>query len=833
MDGHWSSRASWRCLLAVLLLVPAVVSLRDETYSVLAEVELTGQGVHKLLTSAQSLGVARQQHDSTRRSAAEALGSMVELRADEKESRRFTTLAARATTPDDSTAVAQAATAATATTASPPKDGDGSAAAGKDGQGVEDPASKLPYGIKGVSGNALKVFGVIMAVFVTVVVVVTIRSWSVAAAEDAAHSGDAGQGAEGVGADGSAEAQHPQQEDPELKELKRQRFRLLTQQAVAKRKLEKLIDEIVRLEYEKQSGAPLSDAELRRKAKEALESSDILTQRSLVSAVAYAAPFMMQGQKVYSTVEQRLQQAQDKAQKLLKEESEGMYLEIKESLNLQGISAGELMSDLQVPKLAILLASAIAPMQLNVIHAANLGNIVAMAIFVLVNLLVLVVDSNRGCWSTPNVFEAGMTMQERAKTWLQNTQTNLVYGWTSIDFFINVFFFLIRLRFFFMTKQIVSKIETPPPVSIVDNPVRAFRLLVDFHVSTGGIALLALDEVGKSVLFQLASWTTVFNFAWMIFAISIVLNVPWGQCKNIGLLVLRIRVLLFLMFFLPMILSIALFVAGLVLQSSSFAMSLLRAANLMDKAVGLGVPIFKILAYSLLFRSVDDMLEIQITAQRCEKDRLTTEKAELEKSLAELQASLEQNDSAAGKTEGEIQRLEEEQLAAGHASNQEQLDAQFRQIKDELLGDSEAFFKKIHDRSRELAEEAAARGEEIDVEQLVGEASASANAVLATAQASAQEAAKAANNLATQAKESGLQASLNDAAAAAKAQLPPGTLETAQSTVNEQAAKAASAAQQLQASGSAGGDAGGGSVASAAPAETVSGQPADSSPSAL
>ena len=60
------------------------------------------------------------------------------------------------------------------------------------------------------------------------------------------------------------------------------------------------------------------------------------------------------------------------------------------------------------------------------------------------------------------------------------------------------------------------------------------------------------------------------------------------------------------MFMLPLVLNIFFFLAGLVFNSTAFAMKLLRAADFLDGYSGLGVPIFKVLAYSLLVRSAED-----------------------------------------------------------------------------------------------------------------------------------------------------------------------------------------------------------------------------------
>lgn len=601
----------------------------------------------------------------------------------------------------------------------------------KDGMDKENTTIR----VKGVSGNALKVFGVIASVILVVAVVVIIRSWNVQAAEEAEKDAAAEAKTEDSSSlrstDRAEEApQAKKEDDPKLKALKSERLKLVSQQAVAKEKLTKLLEEILRLEHEQQTGVALTDEELNRKVKDCLESSDIIAQRSLLSAVAYAAPFMTQGQKVYTTMEARLKEAQDRAQQLMKEETETMYSEITASLNLQGLSATELINDVQVPKLSLLLAASMAPMQLNAAHLANILNLVAMVIFVVAGAVVLCLDSTKGCWSEDNVLKPDMGFEERFKLWIHNMESNLVYGWTSIDFFLNSFFFLIRLRFYFLTKQLVEPITTPPPISVADNPVRAFRHLVDFHISCGGQALRALSEIQKSVLFQLASWTTIFNFCWMLFGADIIMNVPWSSCRIWSLVVLRGRVLFFFMLIIPMVLSIVFFLANLVFNSNGFAMQLLRAADFLDESSGLGAPVFKILAYSFLVRSVEDTVEIQIISHRHEKTRLDAEREALEKTLAQTQESLQRNSCDAQAADGKIQLLEDKRISCGGKSPEE-LEEQFRQMKEELLDKSESFFQSVNDRGRDLAASSADKlgeGAEVISEKLKKQAAAAAHA---------------------------------------------------------------------------------------------------------
>ena len=61
--------------------------------------------------------------------------------------------------------------------------------------------------------------------------------------------------------------------------------------------------------------------EVEKKAKDALEATDVLVQKQLLGMLAYAAPFAMQSQRVVAAVDQRFKLAQEKALRVAYEEN--------------------------------------------------------------------------------------------------------------------------------------------------------------------------------------------------------------------------------------------------------------------------------------------------------------------------------------------------------------------------------------------------------------------------------------------------------------------------------------------------------------------------------
>merc|ERR1740117_703114 len=98
--------------------------------------------------------------------------------------------------------------------------------------------------------------------------------------------------------------------------------------------------------------------ELNKKAKQAMDGAEIMTQRSMFSAVAYATPIVMESQRFYDEMQTNVSKAQERTKKLMADQSKQMFSETMKTLNLNldTKATAHLMKDMKPPKLAILIA---------------------------------------------------------------------------------------------------------------------------------------------------------------------------------------------------------------------------------------------------------------------------------------------------------------------------------------------------------------------------------------------------------------------------------------------------------------------------------------------
>jgi len=253
-----------------------------------------------------------------------------------------------------------------------------------------------------------------------------------------------------------------------------------------------------------------------------------------------------------------------------------------------------------------------------------------------------------------------------------------------------------------------------------DDPIQALCVLLDYYMTTGCEALARLDRVMSSVLYVLADWTVVFNYVWMIYATHIVFNTPWQGCPTLGIIVLRVRVLVFLCLLLPALMNIVMFVLVRFLGTDRFQLSLIGTAEAVDEILDLGVPLTEMAAQALLVRSTRGVAHLQRRKHELRRKLLLGKQQEAEAKLQELQRQRTA-------TEAEVRRLREErewlrrEAAAEASQADEQRREQQSRAKAVVLANAEQAFSELsqqaHKASKSAEEEVRRweRGERFDL----------------------------------------------------------------------------------------------------------------------
>merc|ERR1719265_1936274 len=81
----------------------------------------------------------------------------------------------------------------------------------------------------------------------------------------------------------------------------------------------------------------ISHEEAEKQAEEHIKITEMMLQRNVLSAFAYAAPFAMQGKKLLESVRKRTKAARERASKGAYEEVKGLVQDISEAFEVEDI----------------------------------------------------------------------------------------------------------------------------------------------------------------------------------------------------------------------------------------------------------------------------------------------------------------------------------------------------------------------------------------------------------------------------------------------------------------------------------------------------------------
>jgi len=517
------------------------------------------------------------------------------------------------------------------------------------------------------------VMGCLVLLLLVVLFVVLCRGSKTAAASALpAAGGEEEKGAEGATA------------DEKLSKLKKQKAKLLMHQVIEKQKLERVLKDIMQLEAEKNQEGDVDPEAVKAKAQDALKAADLTMQRNMTTAVAYMMPMVVQSQRIYDTIDKRTKKAQEMIARAAVEEVKNLTKDMQDVFEVQDIKAQIFKSigEIDTPSLATVVASAFAPAQLRALHLSNLVSTAVVFLAVLVDAFVLFGDRGSSCNSYVGTSD----------------KIGMVDLWYQVDLGISSFCFLVRYWTYLTLKPIVEDLNSPPAIELQDDPVKVLRSLLAYYLNTGSQAILKVDSVSGSYLYALSNWSVVFNLLWIGFAGDVVLNTPWKVCANVGMVVLRIRFILFLILIVPVLLNVVLFFAGRFLSGQGLQITLLNTANAADEGLGVGVPVCSVLVQAFFIRNKRDMINIQLKLLQMKKDEAEKRRLEAEAELKSLQGN-EESSSA------EVQKLQESLQQEAGKTPDDSLKEQ-EEHREKVLGEAEQVFGLLNERAKKASAEA-------------------------------------------------------------------------------------------------------------------------------
>lgn len=476
--------------------------------------------------------------------------------------------------------------------------------------------------------------------------------------------------------------------DQKLSLLKKQKTKILMHQVIEKQKLQRILKDIMTLEAErKQEAAEIDPEAVKAKADENIKALDISMSKNMTTALAYMMPMVMQSQRIYETIDKRSRKAQEMIARAAVDEVKNLTSDMQEIFEVQDIK-GQLfrsLGEIDTPSLATIIASAFAPAQLRALHISNMVSLAMVLVIVVLDALVLLADKGSSCESFVG----------------PSVQPNQVDLWYKVDLGISGFCFLVRFWTFRTLGPLIQEMNNPPMLEMQDDPVRALRALLAYYLNTGAQAIMRVDSVSGSSLHALTNWSVIFNLIWMGFAGDLVLNTPFFSCHNLGIVILRVRFLLFLVLIVPVLLNVVLFFAGRMLNGESLQISLLNSASKADEGLGIGVPLCSILVQAFFIRNKRDMINIQLKILQMKKEEAEKKRQEAENELNRLQGD---ETSQSNEVETLQQRLQEE---AG--KNEDQVVREQEEQREKVLEEAEQVFGLLNARAKKASSDAEAQ----------------------------------------------------------------------------------------------------------------------------
>eukprot|EP00928_Gymnodinium_smaydae_P094926 TRINITY_DN8062_c0_g2_i1.p1 TRINITY_DN8062_c0_g2~~TRINITY_DN8062_c0_g2_i1.p1 ORF type:complete len:647 (+),score=170.96 TRINITY_DN8062_c0_g2_i1:99-2039(+) len=528
---------------------------------------------------------------------------------------------------------------------------------------------------------------IVLAVMVVVVVIVCCAMcgwpWQQRSQEDPAanseNSGDVEDAAASVDENESlVKAQ--------LRRLKRERMQLLVQQATGKRKLEQTLEAIrelcIALEEEEREAGAEDPEKVHQEIEESVKGAEVMLNQGVLSAFAQAAPFVMQGKVLADTMEARIMTVQKKASEALAAEVREISSDVLGAMSIGDEAVRELrtLADTELPTVSVLIASVFAPAQLRLSASWKRGSLLYRGILTITSLAVILKDFYDKCAvHPPYVTILGHDM-------------GMLHFWFAVDAWIGGIVCLVYAYWLRTIDNVLMELDQPPRYEAADSPIQALRKLVEYYLSNGNKALLYYDRIAHSRTRWVVDGLLFTHFFMMSWGMLISFNTSWeSNCNKFRVAVLRMRIILFLVLFLPDLMSLGSMVGMILSNTTTYYKSCLRSAKAIDDALALGFPFAGLITRAFLVRDSTDMVSLELRVQRSELDEIRLERLEREK---ELEAALRREERAKKNMEDILARRKDD------SHNEEAYNDEQKEARRKIFDAAENLFHDANARAR-------------------------------------------------------------------------------------------------------------------------------------
>jgi len=421
--------------------------------------------------------------------------------------------------------------------------------------------------------------------------------------------------------------------------LRKEKLKVLVEGARSKQRLEDLTFDISALEEQMKNaeeGSPAPTNEMiMQKAFGMIEATDATCERQFARVFSVAYPLMNQGHKVVEAWDKHIASVRAKAVGVALEETQGFCDDVRAIFAVEDVQDRivKALDRLEITSIAVIVASACAPLQLKLLHVSNCMNLCKVFLLTIVSTVVLLTD--RDLCNAPDRVVLGKVTPRQ------------LYIWFIVDAAIGSFCLVVRLWAHLNLREPVEALKTPPPAHLnADSLMKGAMELLDYYITTGLEALQALDRILKSLFFVVVQWTDIFCIAWLGYACILVFDGVWGQeCHPVGLAVLGCRVVVFFVMLVPRLATLVTFILSRLMPRRSFQVLILAWAYQVDEFLQLGVPVVVLLVQAFLIRDWQDIVSLQIRLYEIKKVDLKAKEREAQDKLSQASAALKRQNS--------------------------------------------------------------------------------------------------------------------------------------------------------------------------------------------
>jgi len=371
---------------------------------------------------------------------------------------------------------------------------------------------------------------------------------------------------------------------------------------------------------------------------EAARQADVEARAAVQNVYQQVVPMVMQGQRINQIAEARLQTIQQRVPQLITDELNAGFSELTENLQLPTLTGPNVMDDL--PPISLMVAGFAAPVQLKMLAGENISRLGLSIALLLLDMLSLGLGYGHPCVS----FFLGY-------------KGSFLKPWMGVDVLSLGFTVIVRavaMSAVNQTLAAVDKMQNEIP-NLPADPKEAFRVTLERNLLGGAQAMLQYDRLANSPSFKILDVLPVFDLIWQIGGIALLFDTPNNFCQARTLMYwARLRGTIFLIGFLPTVITLVLVIVKAAVASQGFCMAVLKGAAAADKKLFPdGPPVITVLVRAFLVRDTTDMARMELQVMKYETGIVQGERDS-------LRSQFEAAEAKAAKMEEKYAALEEQ-----------------------------------------------------------------------------------------------------------------------------------------------------------------------------